>query len=789
MRNVKGYTALAVYQPKQLSHNVIWICGGELKALVAASILNEDNVGAIAITGGEGSWHSSFSKLIAGKIVFICMDVDQGGQAAARKIAVQIFQTAQAVHIVTLPLDIDKYPKGDINDWVGAEKADLAAFQEAMKNAERFAPDYVEEEDTTTEVTKVRLVNAPKTENVGKRIQLEAVVTAMDTTPFIVPKTISLSCTRDQNNCTNCAVYATEQDDKGQVKRVISSTARGLLEMSNASTKLQKEAVLASVGVPTCKTVNYNVLDNWNMFDVRLTPQLTVSGDNSDHVVQPAMMVGENLDLDLNTPYELQGRVHPHPRTQQATLLVDSVKTSEDSLTSFTPREADLAGLRVFQPATWSLEALTMKLSDLYQDLSANVTRIYRRRDLHLGLDLAWHSCIYFKFDGRRQNGWINCLITGDSSQGKSEASIRLKEHYGVGVRVDCKNATVAGLLGGLQQLGTRWFVTWGTIPVHDRQLVVLEEIKGCAVEVLGALTDMRSSGIAEISKIERRVAHARTRLVMISNPRSDKPISSYTYGVEAIKQLIGSLEDIRRFDFAMIVSCEQVDIEAINMLSVKRPSSPHIHTAELCRRLVLWVWTRSEDQVRFEPSAVDACLALSTELCNEFTETLPLVDRGTMRYKLARMAVALSARTFSVDKDMQRLVVRKCHVEYITEFLRRTYGDKFFGYKDFTTGLGFQSNLKDPNLIKRQIHSTKYSRDLVDSLLHTNSITLADLADWCEMPREETTTLLSFLVRKHALRRTKREYIKSGPFIDLLKRMRDEPFPNEAVPEQGAEF
>ena len=74
---------------------------------------------------------------------------------------------------------------------------------------------------------------------------------------------------------------------------------------------------------------------------------------------------------------------------------------------------------------------------------------------------------------------------------------MRLMDHYKLGARHECKNATSAGLLGGLQQLGSRWFVSWGIIPMHDKRLVVLEEIKGTPIEVLAKLTDMRSSGIA----------------------------------------------------------------------------------------------------------------------------------------------------------------------------------------------------------------------------------------------------------------------------------------------------
>jgi len=786
-RNIRGYTTMAIYQPKQLSYPTLWICGGELKALVAKRFLNPLQTGAISVTAGEGNWDSKFNQLLKGKHIFICMDVDKAGVAARRILASALYSVAASIHFINLPLDSSKYPKGDINDWVAKEAAAEADFQKAMQEAVKFIPPTIDDEDN--EIITCKLIDAARAEQMGKRINCKAMISALDSVPFIVPKVLGVRCTRDQAFCTTCRINAESVDEQtGLAYVTLKPTNAGILEMINVNQKNLKAAMQTSINAPGCRNCDFFPQEFYNVLDCRLTTPLELVGDNGDnkeHIVQPAYMV-TNRHLDLNTPYCIQGRPFPHPLTSQAVLLVDRIQETEDSLASCTFTKTDSKHLQIFQPEHWTTESLQEKLEDIYTDLAFNVTRIFKRRDLHLAFDFTYHSVLFFPFEGRIQNGWTNCLVTGDSSQGKSEIAIRLIEHYGLGIRHDCKNATEAGLLGGLQQIGSRWFVVWGMIPLHDKQLVVLEEIKGADLKVLGRLTDMRSSGKAQITKIERRSAYARTRLMMLSNPRSDRAVSAYTYGIEIIKELIGNLEDIRRFDFALIVSAKEIDSREINQfITENKPQDPHYYS-DICRKAVLWAWTRTPEQIEFEPTAEKLCLEKSLMLCKEFTESIPLCDKGTMRYKLARLAIALACRTFSSDSG-QDLQVRPCHVEYVTDYLLRNYTNSVCGYKDFSQAERYTSMIDDEEAIVKRITSTKYPKDFVEQLLRTNEIVLNDICDWCEVSRDVGQSILSLLVRKRALFRNGLQYEKSSGFIELLKKLLTQPL--EQVTYEGDEF
>ncbi|PHR92026.1 MAG: hypothetical protein COA69_09680 [Robiginitomaculum sp.] len=785
-RNLRSYGGLVLYQPEDVEkYDDVWVCGGEMKSLAAKFLLNSSNVGACSVTGGEGTWDHSFNVKFKGKRVFICMDIDAGGTVAARTIARYLYHSAESIRIVNLPLDKVRFPKGDLSDYVGdGMEAGTAELLALMAEAEEFIPE--DEEEVLIETKKVSLAAASDSENVSYRVEFSGIVSALHETPFIVPRVVSAMCDRKQKHCTDCPIYTKEPDDQGRVELTIHGTSPGILEMVAAGKQAQSHAIREALRVPACKSVAFSVREHRNVCDVRLSPELSIESDNQDYVIQPAMICDHKVDL--NTPYRFSGRVYPNPKNQEAMLIIDEVDQGDDNLRSFDPDPETLSALEIFQPEEWTADSIQAKLDDIYADFECNVTRIFQRRSLHAVIDLAYHSVLNFDFDGRMQNGWLNALIVGDSAQGKSETSIRMKNHYGLGERVECKNSSVAGLIGGVQQLGNRWFITWGVIPFHDRRLLFLEEIKGTSTEVIGKLTDMRSSGVAEISKIEKRKAHARTRLVMISNPRSDKPVASYNFGVDVIPELIGGMEDVRRFDIATVVSSSQVDPAEINRLARDRSQVDHAFTGDLCKRLILWSWTRTGEEVLFEDGAIHQCVTDANRLTGIYSDALPLIDRGTTRIKIARLAAALAARTFS-HKDYGAVWVRVCHVQFVVRLLEQLYNDPAFGYKDFSSAQKYATTVLDPKGVEARIRAVAYPRDFVANMLHRDEVTLIDFQDWCETDRDDAARLLSFLVRKHALTRERRWYVKTAEFITLLKKMKEDNLPEQAASLKGNQF
>jgi hypothetical protein len=775
MKDLRGHGGLHIYPVDQLSYDTLIVAGGEIKAVVTAEKMNPHGIGVVTATSGEGNWEPHLSRKLRGKRVFVIMDVDEAGLSGSRRVGSRIRPEARWTGITRLDIDPEVHPKGDLNDyWAEGRSADdllklLDATEEWIPPAQRD-----EDDAQPTDIPLVHLSLSTEAARSGKRLRVLGVVTAKDDSPYIVPKVVTCTCSRNQVFCHECPVMTLPvPPDGGGVDLEIKADSPAILQMIDAPKRAQRDVVRDALKMPKCKVVEFRAKEKYNVEDLRLTPQLEISSRHGDSVTRPAYYVGHGIET--NAGYEFEGRVYAHPKDQHAVFIASKATASRDSLQSYDPTDSELEELAIFKPDEWSPEGIQAKLDDLYSDYEANVTRIYQRRDLHLATDLGFHSPLILSFDEREVKGWTEVLIMGDSGQGKTECVQGLGKHYNVGEWVSCKNASPAGLLGGLEQLGTRWFIQWGVIPTHDKRLVILEELKGASHEVISKLTDMRSSGVALIDKIEKRKTHARTRLIGLSNTRSGRALSDFSFGVEAVVELVGALEDVRRFDFVYLVASSQVDPDFINRAIKDRPQVVHRHTAELSRRVVMWAWTRTADQIIFTAESTKCILDSANELCEKYTDAVPIVDRGSMRLKLARLSAALAARTFSsANEDNCKIVVRPCHAQYIASFLDRIYSSSVFGYHDFTRAIKSADAIIQPEMVQQKIMGVPFVGDFIESILSTGEIELRDICDWTGWEFEQGRELMSFLVRKRAIVREKNSYRKTRNFIRMLKEMRD---------------
>lgn len=772
MANMKGRGKIRLFPIAQMKYDKLVFVGGEIKAIATASRMNRHDIGAFATTGGEENWDMDFNEEIAGKTIYICLDVDQAGQLATEKMAKLFSRLCKEVYIVRLPLDIEKYPTGDVNDYFGMEKATDKDFLALLNDSELWVePSESVREDGPPEVIAFKDVQSSSL--VAKKIEFEAVVSTVDSAPYVLPSLIIPKCDRHQPMCSICPVFFTPKDSLMRIP----ADSEHVLSMASATKKTLRPCVREALGVPPCDSFDFEAKEYETYEETQLVAKLEIGVRESTNLVQPAICKG--LGIEGNVSYRMVGHVYPDPRTQQSKVLVKEWEPTNDALSSYSPSTEELEELRIFRPKAWTVDGIQSKLDELYNDIEANVTNIFLRRNLHLAVDLAYHSILVLPIDGRSTKGWVETLILGDSSQGKTDAIQRMMGFYGLGERLDCKNATVPGLLGGLQQVGTRWHVAWGIIPTHDKRLVVLEELKGASTEILSKLTDMRSSGVAEIPKIEKRRTHARTRLICVSNPRRDRvQVASYSFGVEALRELMGGLEDLRRFDLNLVLSANQITPAEFSRIIKHRPRVDHVHTSDLCRRCILWAWSRTEDHVIIDSRVEAEIFDAAERLTSEFTEVIPILDKGSTRLKIARLAASLAARTFSSNDSYDSVLVRRCHVQYIEQFLRTTYSDEYFGYREFSKAIELTTTVANPESVKKAILATTFPRELVQCLSGCEAFDARDLCDWCSWEMREASDMISIFVRNRAVQRDKKHnvYRKTPGFIALLKSMTNIP-------------
>jgi len=388
-----------------------------------------------------------------------------------------------------------------------------------------------------------------------------------------------------------------------------------------------------------------------------------------------------------------------------------------------------------------------------------------------MAMDLVFHSVLQFKFLGKMvTKGWLEALILGDTRTGKTETITRLIEHYRLGELVTGENTSYAGLMGGLLESQKTWHITWGKIPLNNKRLVAIDEVSTLPLESIAAMSGPRSTGIAEIVKIQSQKTSARTRLLWISNARSGRKLNSYNQGVLAVKELMGRLEDIARLDIVVTAASGEVPLKEINKMRVKKV--PHKYTSDLCNQLLLWVWSREAEEVTFEEGCGQLILDLASDLGHRYSPEIPLVEPAEERIKLARVAVAVAARLFSTDPKGEKIVVKKDHAQFAYDFLNQSFSKDSLSYDLFSASRKKREELSEEK--RKALIATLKSfprwTDLRDLLLEYQIFRKGELVDQIGYEPEVVKNLFQWFGKNGLVRSTPAGYIKQPIFTGLLK-------------------
>jgi hypothetical protein len=413
------------------------------------------------------------------------------------------------------------------------------------------------------------------------------------------------------------------------------------------------------------------------------------------------------------------------------------------------------------------------KLNEIHTDLEANVTRIYERKELITVYDLVYHSVLQFEFMGQMlTRGWCEALVVGDTRCGKTKTAERLLRHYRAGEMGAGENTSLAGLLGGMQQISKTWSIVWGKFPRNDGRLVIIDEASNLPVAVMPEFATLRSEGVARITKIQSEQTRSRTRAIWISNPRTtatgiSRKISAYDYGVLTIPELIGRQADIARFDIAAVVSSGEVPEEVIFRSEI--PKVDHRYTSDACHDLVMWAWSRKPSDVCILKETEQEILLQAKALSRTYHDSIPLIKLEEMPEKLARLSVALAARLFSTRSGVDLLVYPE-HVVYIADVLNNLYSAPGMGYDRYSKKLFQSETLPRPKEVKKKLE--EFGKDLFEGLLDYDNIRQNIIEDLTGLERDSARALISFFVRNKCLRPEHAWYRKTTPFIRLLKRI-----------------
>lgn len=747
---LSGIGSNRVFPIENLNSKKIYLFEGHLDAMLA----NQYGINGVTVTCGAKSFNAKMAKYFVNKTVIVCYDVDKAGHDGARKAGKFLLEVTDNVYILDLPKS--KLPdKGDFTDFIRLEG--IEAFNDLKPT--RFTGLSSNEEEQLLE--DVHLSEVSKTDNFNKRIRTEVVISGKGE-PYFIPSRGKFTC-KKQGSCKACGGCKLGTGEGVEYFRVAKDDIASL-NFFFVSDAIKDAALKQHFNMSKCAEVVVEAA--YTMDELIVIPEINYNNTKSSAYASKILYyIGDKI-LEANRAYSMEGIVTHNPKTQRATILVYDATPMKDNIEEFEMSPFIGEKLSVF--TTSNLEELEAKMLEIHSDYEA-VTGIYDRDTLFTAIDLIYHSVLSFDlFNQRIARGHVNGLIFGDTRTGKSIATEKIMHHLKAGEMVGCENMSFAGLVGGVHQLGDcgQWRIAWKVIPLNDRRLVALDEFHQCTVETIGKLSELISTGIASIVKMHTEKTLARTRLIMLANAREGAHLSYFEFGCQAITSIMGCHnEDVARLDFALALS--QNDVPN-NIMIAKRTKNMQVakYTSDLCHDLIMWVWSRKATDIVFTPEAESTISDLAEKLAAKYHIALPLVPRAEQHVKLARMAAAVAARTFSTDDTLQKVVVKPYHVQYIYNYLETIYTSKNMKYDLLSKKFFAKDNIKN----KDALLNLGISEDIRDLLLGYDKLNLTSLEHIFSVDKFLARTKLSTLLINNALENYGTNMFRKTPaFINFL--------------------
>lgn len=769
LTNAKGHGSpprlypLAVLEDAKTMGMPLLIVEGELDALIAI----QHGFYAVSGTGGAKRWDPTWAKQLKNLVIYVSYDNDSDGRIGARKASHALRPHAAAVAVVPPLLEEEK---SDITDFFlrGGTAQDFQVLLD-----ECLAPGVAEGEalEQAAEPADVRVIGSMDSKTNGQPLSMAVTITGRKDPTYSVPNRLYFECSMDAGpKCKLCPMLT---DWEGEHRATLESKdIRAISQFIDAKKISAEEVARKHFGIQKCNRLEIHEEEAFTVEELFVMSSVDASShDATDYTQRRIYHVGGDGDTRTNTEVRLVGSTTPSPRDRRNEFYSWSLQESVTSIDSFRVDAQVVRDLSIFRPTNG--QTVWKKCWEIAKDLSANVTGILGRERLHVAMDLAWHSALHFEFEGRTiPRGWLELLVVGDTRTGKSETAIRMSNHYGLGHVIGCEGATFAGLVGGVKEVGGSRTITWGEITLNDRRLVVLDEVSGLSQDIIGQLSDIRSRGVAQITKIETASTNARCRAIWISNARKSFGDKAH-YGIDVIEGLIGNPEDIARFDLAMSVSRSDVPSSKIN--STERPVVPHLYSSELCQALVLWAWSRKSDQILWKPDAYRYVFEAADRLGSMYVEDPPLIQATNVREKIARVAVAFAMRTFSTDDSGECVVVERRHVSTAANFINKLYSYDNFGYRRRSRRIIANQEIARKSRGKISKFLRENPRLLHFLLDRPGSFRAGDLEEMIHMQRDEVTTALGTLSDAKMITKERAQIVVSPVLHSLLRELEDQ--------------
>jgi 5S rRNA maturation endonuclease (ribonuclease M5) len=743
MLNLTGHGAAAIYRADVLRDNeAVVITEGEMDCI----LLNQFGIPAVTQTGGAGTFKPQFASSFTDKTVWICYDNDDAGRQGARKVERVLSAFAANIYIIDIG-SVIPMKGGDITDYLHLEGHTAEDFQVLMDATVEAQANNTKTRRPISEAGEALSLNESMAQgNQSKTIELIVSIAGKQQEPYTAPKVITATCDQSKGAvCNTCPIAARN----GQAEFDVRRDDENLFRFVDVTEQRRRTLLKELTGARCTDRVEFEVDENYHVEELLVQPSVDDRKDNETQqpVRRTAFAVGTHSST-VNRKVRMVGKNVADPKTGKLRFMSWINEPMEMDIDKFELTPELRERLLAFQPS--DEQSPLDKCFEIAEDMANNVTHIYGRDLLHVAYDLVYHSVISFRvFDMPVEKGWLEMGVVGDTRTGKSEIAHKMIGHYRSGVLHSCEGSSFAGIVGGVQQIDGRWHMTWGVVPMNDRRLVVLDEASGLVDKnVIEQMSSIRSSGVAQITKIAAEETSARTRLAWIMNPADGSMIKDHpTAGIGALRTVVPNAEDIARFDFVIATAKGDVDSKIINS-GFGEQHSP-AYSSEDAEALIKWAWSLTRADVLISEAAAKAAVRAALDMGERYIADPPLVQSENVRFKILRIAAALAARTFSVT-ERGKLRVNGEHVRDAVKFLDMVYEQEALGYAR-ASRRQIEANVRAQE--KRNVCKT-YLEEHRDDVLLTlrmvggNNFRVRDFVEFGSMSQEAAKQTVNQLLR-----------------------------------------
>lgn len=775
-----------------LSGNILWphvgwrdksvmLVEGEPDALSLRSF------GFPAVTGTMGaSLPVPDGEWFRDRIVYILMDSDDKGQEAAQEACRRMSELAKELFVVKLPDWNNRPHKADISDYLMHLLSLNYEFDQIQRCITQLLVDAEKVEISNSFIDEQAIdtlfSQAITGQHQNRRVKFTSRVTAKSSSRFFLPVAYQMMCPAEGHSyCKRCPM---KDNFHGSARFMYDPRRNESLKLIQTSEENQLKELCKIHGIPNqCPDIRMRVIQAADIEAVIVNSSIAEGEGEADIISserarrEAYVIVPNGETLEENRDYTMEGLVYAHPKSQHGVFLIDKFTPHATIFDKFENSSHVVEQLSIFRPS--ENESVFNKLVSVSKDMSDSVTMILGRTDLHLAYRTVWHSVLNFYFSGKLvTRGWLECLVLGDTRCGKSETFKRMAQYYGLGLLIDCKMQTSAGILGTVVQSASgEYYVVAGLLPQQDGRVVCFDEFtvpRNQGRSIIEELSSTRSDGIVRISKAAQGEFRARVRSIWLANPGTGKLIAQCSEsGVELISRVINQPEDIARFDLALTVSQSDVNPQVIN--SVKIPVPP-TYTQVLGRTLLAWLYSRKPNQIVFTKDAESAVIDLAMRMHKRYDPSIPLVEIADQRTRIAKVAVSVAAQCFSTDALGDNLIVTEKHVEATEQLYAVWYDKPVMGYNVYSANHSVDQSLEDENEVMMLFTETvnPHGKRLAEELLRLDEFTERTLGTIVPIEGMFTRSLLQVLYKNraiHLMHRGKKEsYEKTPAFTSFLK-------------------